>query len=326
MDLVGHAGACGTGAVDDQALVGEVLAGDLHAGDHRGDDDRAGALHVIVEDAVLLAVGQQDAARVGRAEVLEVKQCVGEELGRDGQVLVDELVVAPTAHARVTVAQVGWVIEEGLVVRAAVQVDGDRPLGVDAGGCRVDGELAHGDIGAVDAPVSDPENLLGVGDHEQVDVVGSQTQALQGGAHVLNTVYGQVDGTRPPVVTAPLLDGLTDRGIVDDRQQLGEMVGEHPVVEDLVTVVELVEEDVLVQVRGLGGQLCVGPSRLLVKGLDGGGEAADESEPTPFLLGESGAAVGQGVGDDGWLGRHVVSSRASGADRQFSDDAIGLWK
>ena len=168
--------------------------------------------------------------------------------------------------------------------------------------------------------------ILGVGDHEQVDVVGSQTQALQGGAHVLNTVYGQVDGTRPPVVTAPLLDGLTDRGIVDDRQQLGEMVGEHPVVEDLVTVVELVEEDVLVQVRGLGGQLCVGPSRLLVKGLDGGGEAADESEPTPFLLGESGAAVGQGVGDDGWLGRHVVSSRASGADRQFSDDAIGLWK
>ena len=104
------------------------------------------------------------------------------------------------------------------------------------------------------------------------------------------------------------------------------MVGEHPVVEDLITVVELVEEDVLVQVRGLGGQLCVGPNRLLVKSLDCGGEAADESEPTPFLLGESGAAVSQGVGDDGWFGRHVVSSRVSGADRQFSDDIVGMWK
>ena len=87
------------------------------------------------------------------------------------------------------------------------------------------------------------------------------------------------------------------------------MVGEHPVVEDLVAVVELVEEDVLVQVRGLGGQLCVGPNRLLVKGLDGGGEAADESEPMPLLLDESCAAVGQGVGDDGRFGRHVVSSK-----------------
>ena len=197
---------------------------------------------------------------------------------------------------------------------------------MDAGGCRVDGEFAHGDVGAVDAPVSDPENLLGVGDHEQVDVVGSQTQALEGGTHILNAVHGQVHGTRPPVVTAPLLDGLTDRGIVDDRQQLGEMVGEHPVVEDLITVVELVEEDVLVQVRGLGGQLCVGPNRLLVKSLDCGGEAADESEPMPLLLGESSAAIGQGVGDDGWFGRHVVSSRVSGADRQFSDDIVGMWK
>ncbi len=47
------------------------------------------------------------------------------------------------------------------------------------------------------------------------------------------------------------------------------MVGEHPVVEDLVAVVELVEEDVLVQVRELGGQLRVGPCRLLVEGFDG---------------------------------------------------------
>ena len=175
MDLVGHAGARGTSTEDDQALVGEALAGDPHAGDHRGDDDRTGALHVVVEDAVLLPVGQQDSARVGRAEVLEVEQRAGEELGRDGQVLVDELVVALAAHARMTVAQIGGVIEEGLVIRAAVQVDGDCPLGVDAGGRRVDGELAHGDVGAVDAPVPDPEDLLGIGDNEQVDIIGPQT-------------------------------------------------------------------------------------------------------------------------------------------------------
>ena len=194
MDLVGHPRAGGAGAVDDKTLVGEVLAGDLHAGDHRGDDDGASSLHVVIEDAVLVAVGQQNAARVGRAEVLEVEKRVGEELAGHGQVLVDERVVALAAHTRMALAQVGGVVEECLVVGAAVQVDGDRPLGVDAGGCRVDGELAHGDVGAVDAPVADAQDLLGVRDHHQVDVVRPQTQVLQGGAHVLDAVHGQVDG------------------------------------------------------------------------------------------------------------------------------------
>lgn len=86
------------------------------------------------------------------------------------------------------------------------------------------------------------------------------------------------------------------------------MVGQDPVVEGLVAVVELVEEDVLVHVLLEAAQLAVGAGGLLVKGLDGGGEAADESEPTPLLLGESGAAIGQGIGDDGRFGRHAVSS------------------
>jgi len=86
------------------------------------------------------------------------------------------------------------------------------------------------------------------------------------------------------------------------------VVGQDPVVENLVAVVELVEEDVLVHVLLEVAQLAVGVGGLLVEGFDGGGEAADESEPTPLLLGESGAAIGQGIGDDGRFGRHVVSS------------------
>jgi len=46
---------------------------------------------------------------------------------------------------------------------------------------------------------------------------------------------------------------------------------------------------------------------LLVKGLDDGGEAADEAELAALLMGEGGAAVGQRVSEDGWLRTHGVS-------------------
>lgn len=169
----------------------------------------------IVEDDVLLPVGLQDAAGVGRPEVLEVEQRAGEEFGGRRQVLLDEGVVALTAHPCMPVAQ----------------------------------------------------DLLGVGDHEQVDVIGSQTQALQGGTHILDAVHRQVDGARAAVLPAPELDGLAHGGVVDDGQQLGEVAGQDPVVEGLVAIVELVEEDVLVHVLVHVplevAQLAVGARRLL---------------------------------------------------------------
>ena len=88
------------------------------------------------------------------------------------------------------------------------------------------------------------------------------------------------------------------------------MVGQDPVVEGLVAIVELVEEDVLVHVPLEVAQLAVGARRLLVEGLDGGGETPDEAELAALLMGEGGAAVGQRVGDDGWLRTHGVSSWA----------------
>lgn len=47
---------------------------------------------------------------------------------------------------------------------------------------------------------------------------------------------------------APLLNGLTDGGIIDYRQQLDEVIDEEFVVEGLVTVLELLQEDVTINI------------------------------------------------------------------------------
>lgn len=51
------------------------------------------------------------------------------------------------------------------------------------------GELADGDIGSVDAPVSNSQDLFGIGNDEQVDVIRPQLESLERGADVLDMVY-----------------------------------------------------------------------------------------------------------------------------------------
>jgi hypothetical protein len=97
---------------------------------------------------------------------------------------------------------------------------------VDPGRRGVDRQLADGDLNAADALVADAEDALGVGDDDEVDLVGSEAvlssdSRSSGWSIERNTPRG--GGIR-----GEALDRLTDRRGVDDRQHLLEVVGEQP--------------------------------------------------------------------------------------------------
>ena len=58
--------------------------------------------------------------------------------------------------------------------------------------------------------------MFGIGDDQEIDVIGAEAEAFKRGPHILDSIDGQVDGARAAVVCGPLLDGLADRRIVDD--------------------------------------------------------------------------------------------------------------
>ena len=74
------------------------------------------------------------------------------------------------------VAEIGGVVEELLIVGAAVEVDGDGACWVDAGGGSVNGKFSDGNVGAVDTPVADTQDLLGIGADQKIHVRRSQPQ------------------------------------------------------------------------------------------------------------------------------------------------------
>jgi hypothetical protein len=148
------------------------------------------------------------------------------------------------------------------VVGAHVQRHRDHPGRVDDAGRRrvdgVDGELAHRDVDPADTPVTNAEDLLGVGGHQQVHVLGAHAEAAQRRLDLVGRIDGQVHPTRAAVLVAVPLDRLANGRVVHDRQQLAQVVGQHPVVQHFVTVVQLLQEDVLEQVARPPGPSALG--------------------------------------------------------------------
>jgi len=157
-------------------------------------------------------------------------------------------------------AQVHVVIEQFQIVGAHVQYDRQHPARVDASGRRVDGELADGDLDAADALVADAQNALGVGGHQQVDVIRPETGVPQSGFDVLRMIHRQVDTSGAAEFLAEPLDRQPHRRGVHHRQHLGDVLGEQPVEEHLVAIAKVGQLHPLPQIVGLFRVLGVDPA------------------------------------------------------------------
>ncbi|HTT51021.1 MAG TPA: hypothetical protein VMH35_06465 [Streptosporangiaceae bacterium] len=88
-----------------------------------------------------------------------------------------------------------------------------------------------------------------------------------------------------------LPDRLADRGVVDDREQPGQVVGQHLVIQHLVAVVQLLQVHVLGQVAGLSLQLAARAPGLLLQGQVRGRQPPGQARRLAFSLRERHPAV-----------------------------------
>ena len=280
-------------------MVVEIDARDVDGREDGREHDRRGALDVVIERAVVVAVASEQAVGVACPEVLPVDHRLREQPARRRHEAVDEVVVALAAHARVLHPDVELVVEQAQVVGADVEHDRDDPARMDAGCRRVDRCLADGDLDAPDALVTDAQDALGVGDDDEVDLVLPEAIVEQGLLDSLGVVDGEEDAAGAVVLVAETLDGLTDGRRVDDREHLLEMGGEQVVEEHLVAVTQLCQ----VKVFGQGGrpasELLVGPHRLVLQRRHAGRHQPLEAEHGSLGQGEGRAPVRRRIGQDG---------------------------
>ena len=289
--LLGDAAAGAARAEEGDPFLGELGPRGLAGGDQAAERHGGRALDVVVEAAQLVLVAVEQRGGIALGKVFELQQDLGPAALDRLNEGIDELVVLLPGDARMTPAHIEGVIEQLLVVGAHVQHHRQAVSGGDAAAGGVERQLADGDAHAADALVTEAQDPLAVGDHDHLDV-------LLGGVlqHVIDPVLvriGDEEAAGTAVDVGELLARLAHGRGVDDRQHLGQMVGQQAIEQGLVGVLDVAQIDVLVHVVAKRHELTIGAFGLLFDGLDVLGQQAFQIEAAALLAGEGAALVEQ---------------------------------
>jgi len=116
------------------------------------------------------------------------------------------------------------------------------------------------------ALVAEPEDALAIGDHDRVDLApGPVGQDLR--PPVLVRI-GQEQATAAPVDVTELMAGQPHRRCVDDREHLLHVVGDEPVKEHFVGVLQRAQVDMPGEIVAITAERLAGTQRLLAECLD----------------------------------------------------------
>ena len=288
-EQVGEADTGRTRAEEQVFLVLQLRALELGRIDHAGKYDAGRALHVVVIDAVLVAVALEQVHGVATRPILEVNAALREHLLHRLDELVDKRIKFRGRRARLAHAQIQRIVQVLLVVGARVEVHGQQVLRRHAGAGGVELQLADGDARAVCAKVAQAEDAAAVGDADEPNVF--LRPVLQNLLHLAAARDRKIHAARLAVDVAELQAGLADGRVVHDRQKARRVRHDGPVEERFVVIEQIDEIDVAIEVGVLVAELHHHATQLQVLGLRDVGHEADEAERLLFGFGEGGRLV-----------------------------------
>jgi hypothetical protein len=205
---------------------------------------------------------------------------------------LDEVEVSISAQTVVRPAEILIVAEQFLVVGPEIETDGQRIARIDAGTGRIQCELSEGNSHSASPLVTDAEDGFVVRHHDQTRAAG-RSRILENLDHA--TLHVGRDPQTPALLkhVAEALRGQADGRRVDNRHELFEMLAEHTIEENLVTIAQRCNRDVFLQRIGVPGYLRVDASCLLVERLASMRQQPLDAERAPLLRAECRALVQQ---------------------------------
>ncbi len=245
-DQLRDSGPSRTAAQKQQTLLGDLLPSDTQSGKDTGQRDTRGALDVIVVGADLIAIAREDRHRVDVGEVLPLDATFWVERLYRRHELLDEGRIFFAADAVLAQPEIERVIEELLIIRADVQNYRQAVLRRHAGAGRIERELAERYAHSPGAKVTQPEDTLSVGHHDEAHVLFRPiAEDLPDPAASADR---QIHASRLAEDMGELLTGLADRRRVDQRH-IGRRVRHQDCIEQrLVPGLQIREHEIFLQV------------------------------------------------------------------------------
>mmetsp|Transcript_2004 Transcript_2004/g.6011 ORF Transcript_2004/g.6011 Transcript_2004/m.6011 type:complete len:216 (-) Transcript_2004:385-1032(-) len=177
-------------------------------------------------------------------KVLELNARIWPSCGHGIHPFVNKAVVLIVLQSSLMYAQISSVVEQLLIVRANINRDRKRSPGVDTSTCNVQVQLTYGNCHSIRAQISKSENSTAVGHDDDIHVV--LWPIVRHRLHHSDVVDRVPHSLRASVDQVLRLARLSNSRSVDDRSQLREVLTEHLVEEDHVSVQQLLQERVFV--------------------------------------------------------------------------------
>ena len=240
------ADAGGTGAGQQDALRAERLPEQTQPGQDAGQHDGGRALDVVVEARHAVAIAVQDAERVVLLEVLPLDEAARPDLLDAGDEGIDQRVVLGASQPWLSVADVQRVGQQLGVIGPDVQADRQGQARVDAARRRCTARACRSGWPCRPRPRSPRPRM------RSLSVTTMSRTSVYGPLRRISGIRSRSCG----VIQAPRVRRRTwlnswqaqpDRGRVDDRQQLLEVLGQDPIEEGRVAVLQRRQADVLLQ-------------------------------------------------------------------------------
>ena len=205
----------------------------------------------------------------------------------------DEVVVLLPADAMVLPADIDGVVEQGLVIGAHVEQDGQAVLRGNAAESGIESHFADRNANAAGALIAEAEDALAVADHDAAHIVIARV-----GEHLLHAMLVGIadkEATGPAPDFAEALAAFAHRGGVDDGQQFLNIVRNEGVEEGLVVVLQIAHVAVLAERGGAAVKDPLAAFALVFESPDVGREQAMECEGIALFFSEGGTLVEAGI-------------------------------
>ncbi len=216
---------------------------------HPCESDPRRTLHVVVVDAVLVAVALEQVHGVRTRPIFEVNATLREHVLYCLDELVNKRKKIRCGRARLAHTQVQGIVQILLVIGTGVEIHGEQVLRRHSGAGSVELQLADGYARAVCAEVAKAKDPAAVRDADEPNVF--LRPVFQNLLYLAAPRYRQIHATRLAVDMAELQACFADGRVVHNREKARRVRHDGSVEERLVVVEQIHEVDIAFQIRVL---------------------------------------------------------------------------
>jgi hypothetical protein len=252
-EQIGEADASRACAEKQVLFILQLCAFEFGRIDHPRKGDTCCALHIVVIDAVLIAIALEQVHSVRTCPILKVDAAFRKYLLHRLDELVDKGVERLSRRTCLAHAEVQGIVQVLFVIGTGIEIHGQQVLRRYSSAGRVQLQLSDGDPHPIRSQIAESEDPASIRDADEANIF--LRLVLQDFLDLATPCHREKHTARLTIDVPELQTCLTDGRVIHDWEKASRVGHDSPIKERFVVVEQIDQVDVAIEVRGLVAEL-----------------------------------------------------------------------